>query len=44
MEESIIQFKIASSLIGCGAVAAFIPAVPISVAIAGAIAAGITVI
>ena len=39
-----LSIQIASGLIGCGAVAALIPAVRIAVAIAGAIPAGITVI
>ena len=39
-----LSAQIASGLIGCRAVAALIPAVPIAVAIACAISAGITVI
>ena len=39
-----LSIQIVSGLVGCGAAAALIPAVPIAVAIAGAIPAGITVV
>ena len=39
-----LSLQIDSGLIGCGAVASFIPAVPIAVAIGSAIPVGITVI
>ena len=39
-----LYLQILAGLLGCGAVLALVPAVPISVAIAGALPAGISVI
>lgn len=39
-----IGLKMASGLMGCSAILAFIPAVALSVVIAGAIPAGITIV